>query len=159
MLSGLLITVLLPTVLGQFARPFLKARIAPYKKAFSIFQQSIVLLIIFNAVAGSGTRILEAGASLTIVFGFMVLLHSLILAMNFGISRAIGLDRPSTTAFTIHSSQKTLTVSYLVWAGYFAAVYPLALIPGIVYHLTQMIMDTIVAERFRVAAEKAEGAA
>jgi sodium/bile acid cotransporter 7 len=88
----------------------------------------------------------------------MIFLHSLILALNYGLSKAIGLDRPSTTAFTIHASQKTLTVSYLVWAGYFAAVYPLALIPGIVYHLTQMIMDTIVAERFRVAAERAEEA-
>jgi sodium/bile acid cotransporter 7 len=36
-----------------------------------------------------------------------------------------------------------------VWSGYFANPYPLALIPGIVYHLTQMIMDTFVAERFR----------
>jgi hypothetical protein len=29
----------------------------------------------------------------------------------------------------------------------------LALIPGIVYHLTQMIMDTFVAERFRKLSE------
>jgi len=35
--------------------------------------------------------------------------------MNYGISKIIGLDRPSTTAFTIHTSQKTLAVSYLVW--------------------------------------------
>jgi sodium/bile acid cotransporter 7 len=68
------------------------------------------------------------------------------------------LDRPSTTAFTIHVSQKTLTVSYLVWAGYFASQYPMALIPGIGYHLTQTILDSIVAERFRVAADRAERA-
>ena len=74
--------------------------------------------------------------------------------MNYALSRLIGLDRPSTTAFTIHTSQKTLTVSYLVWAGYFATQYPMALIPGIGYHLTQTIMDSIVAERFRAAAER-----
>ncbi len=86
----------------------------------------------------------------------MVCLHSLILAMNYGISRLISLDRPSTAAFTIHTSQKTLTISYLVWAGYFATDYPMALIPPIAYHLTQMIMDTIVAHRFRRQAEAGE---
>jgi len=30
----------------------------------------------------------------------------------------------------------------------------LALIPGIVYHLTQMIMDTFVAEKFRKFSER-----
>lgn len=151
MLIGLLITVLLPTICGQIVRPFIKERLAPFKKPFSVFQQCIVLLIIFNAVASSAGRIVEAGSATIIVLLFMIFLHSLMLVMNFGISRLIGLDRPSTTAFTIQTSQKTLTVSYLVWAGHFAVLYPMALIPGILYHLTQMLMDTVVAERFRNA--------
>jgi len=69
--------------------------------------------------------------------------------MNYGISKFIRLDRPSITAFTIHTSQKTLTVSYLVWNGYFANQYPLAMIPGIIYHLTQMVMDTFLAEKLK----------
>jgi solute carrier family 10 (sodium/bile acid cotransporter), member 7 len=149
MLSGLVTTVLVPILLGKIAQSPLNAFRSRYKRAFSIFQQSIVLLIIFNAVAGSGPSIHAAGASLPLLIVFIIFLHSLILAMNFGISKIIGLDRPSTTAFTIHTSQKTLAVSYLVWSGYFANEYSLALIPGIVYHLTQMIMDTFVAEKFR----------
>ncbi len=151
MLTGLLITVLLPTACGQLARQFVKKLVLSLKKPFSIFQQCIVLLIIFNAVASSAGRIVEAGSSIIIAALFMVFLHSIMLMMNFGISKSIGLDRPSTTAFTIQTSQKTLTVSYLVWAGYFAVKYPMALIPGILYHLTQMIMDTIIAERLRIA--------
>jgi sodium/bile acid cotransporter 7 len=145
----LVITVLVPISLGMLAQPPLTAFRSRYGQAFSIFQQCIVLLIILSAVAGSGTNIHAAGASLPLLLAFIFFLHSLILAMNFGISKIIGLDRPSTTAFTIHTSQKTLAVSYLVWSGYFSSQYPLALIPGIVYHLTQMIMDTLVAERFR----------
>lgn len=155
MLSGLALTVLVPTILGQLVRPLVKGKLAPRRKAFSIFQQCVVLLIIFNAVASSTDRILQAGTAVILVLVFMIFLHSLVLAMNYALSRLIGLDRPSTTAFTIHASQKTLTVSYLVWAGYFAAQYPMALIPGIGYHLTQTIMDSIVAERFRAAAERA----
>ncbi len=159
MLSGLLLTVLVPTVLGQIVRPSVKANLPPYKKLSSIFQQCVVLLIIFNAVASSTDRIVQAGSAVILVLAFMVVLHSLVLAMNYGISKGIGLDRASTVAFTIHASQKTLTVSYLVWAGYFAAQYPMALIPAIGYHLTQMIMDTVVAEKFRNAADKTENAA
>lgn len=149
MLLSLVITVLVPIALGMLAQPPLTVFRSRYGQAFSIFQQCIVLLIILSAVAGSGTNIHAAGASLPLLLAFIFFLHSLILAMNFGISKIIGLDRPSTTAFTIHTSQKTLAVSYLVWSGYFSSQYPLALIPGIVYHLTQMIMDTLVAERFR----------
>ncbi|MGE5256965.1 MAG: bile acid:sodium symporter family protein [Hyphomicrobiales bacterium] len=149
MLSNLAITVLVPIVLGHLVQSRLKARLSRFSRAFSIFQQCIVLLIIFNAVAVSGPKIREAGTMLPLLLAFVIFLHALILTMNYGISKAIGLDRPSTTAFTLHTSQKTLAVCYLVWSGYFANSYPLALIPGIVYHLTQMIMDTFVAERFR----------
>jgi sodium/bile acid cotransporter 7 len=154
MLLSLVITVLVPIALGMLAQPPLTAFRSRYGQAFSVFQQCIVLLIILNAVAGSGDNIHAAGASLPLLLAFIVALHALILIMNFGISKVIGLDRPATTAFTIHTAQKTLAVSYLVWSGYFASQYPLALIPGIVYHLTQMIMDTFVAERFRKRSEE-----
>ncbi len=153
MLTGLTIKVLIPTLIGQLLRPKLKKLIAPYGKSFSIFNQTIVLLIILNAVSSSAGRILQVGPVLGLVVLFMIGLHILIVGMNYGISRLLRLDSPSTSAFTIHTSQKTLTISYLVWAGYFAENYPMALIPPIAYHLTQMIMDTIIAHRFRRKAE------
>ena len=156
MLSGLTVKVLVPTVIGQLLRPFLKDAIAPYKKSLSIFNQLIVLMIVLNAVASSTDRIVQAGAGIAAVFAFMVGLHVLILMMNYGLSRLIRLDRPSTSAFTIHTSQKTLTVSYIVWSGHFAAPYPMALIPAIAYHITQSILDTLVAHRFRERAERAQ---
>jgi sodium/bile acid cotransporter 7 len=153
MLLGLTLKVLVPLVIGQCLRPRLKSKIVPFSKAISIFNQSIVLMIILNAVSSSTHRILEAGAALFLVFLFMVGLHVFIILVNKTTAGIIGLDLPSTAAFTIHTSQKTLTISYLVWAGYFATVYPMALIPGIAYHLTQMIMDTFVAQWFRSKVE------
>jgi len=154
MLTGLTIKVLVPTAIGQMLRPFVKNAIAPYKKAFSIFNQLIVLMIVLNAVSSSTARITQAGTAIIAVFVFMIVLHVLILAMNFAMSRMIRLDRASTSAFTIHTSQKTLTVSYIVWAGHFATLYPMALIPAIAYHITQSIMDTLVAHRFRERMER-----
>ncbi|MEW6267373.1 MAG: bile acid:sodium symporter [Thermodesulfobacteriota bacterium] len=154
MFSGLLVTVLLPTVIGQVFRPWLKRSIGPWKGSFSIFSQIIVLMIIFNAVSDSTGRLVQTGWGISLIFAAMIGLHILLLMLNYGLSRLIGLDQPSTSAFTIHSSQKTLTIAYLVWSGHFARDYPLALIPAIVYHLTQMIMDTLVARYFRRRAER-----
>jgi sodium/bile acid cotransporter 7 len=149
MLSNLVATVLLPIVLGAFFQSRLNAYLTRFNKAFSVFQQSIVLLIIFSAFAGAGATIASAGSMLPVLAVFTLALHALILAINYGISRLIRLDWPSTVAFTLHTSQKTLTVSYVVWAGFFAAHFPLAMIPGIMYHLTQMVMDTVVAEQMK----------
>ena len=128
--------------------------IFPYKKQISIFNQSIILMIILNAVSSAADRLLESDITIVWLFVFMFGLHTLILVMNFGLSRIIRLDLPSTAAFTIHTSQKTLTISYLVWVEHFYHSYPMALIPPIVYHLTQSIVDTWVAHRFRRAAER-----
>jgi solute carrier family 10 (sodium/bile acid cotransporter), member 7 len=148
-LSSLALTVLAPTLLGQLLRPRLKHAIIPFKKGFSIFSQCIVLLIIFNAISASISEIMGAGLVIVSVFGFMILLRILILIMNYSISKLINLDQASTSAFTIHTSQKTLTVSYLVWAGYFSTNFPMAMIPPIAFHLTQMFMDTMLAHYFR----------
>jgi sodium/bile acid cotransporter 7 len=153
-LNSLIITVLAPTVIGQILQPKLRHLLGSWKQTFSIFSQCVVLLIIYNAVSASSDRITEAGVTILVLLAFMALLHTMILVFNFGISRLIRLDRPSTSAFTIHTSQKTLTVSYLVWSGYFAAAFPLAMLPGIIYHLIQMIMDTFVASIFRRQLEK-----
>ena len=141
-------TVLIPTTIGQLIRMKVKDAVLPYKKRFSLFQQCVVLLIVFNAVSSSTQRIVDAGIVLVYALTFMIMLHLIFLAMNNLISRLIGLDAPSTAAFTIHTSQKTLTVSYLVWATNFATLFPMALIPGIVYHLSQNIIDTFVAQSF-----------
>jgi sodium/bile acid cotransporter 7 len=153
-LIGLTLKVLIPTLIGLFLHPWLKDKIRPYEPAISIFNQGTVLLIIFNAVSSSTDRILQVGPTLLLVFGFMIALHLFFLAANKLLAGLIRLDEPSTAAFTIHTSQKTLTISYLIWAGHFAAAYPMALIPAIAYHLTQMILGTLAARWFRAKAER-----
>jgi predicted Na+-dependent transporter len=119
---------------------------------FSVFSLLVVLLIIANAVSNSAGRIGELGLRITYIFLFMLLLHAFVLLMNFGLARAIRLDPASASAFTIHVSQKTLTVTYVIWAEYFSA-FTMAMIPSISYHLIQVIGDTFVAHRFREAAD------
>jgi sodium/bile acid cotransporter 7 len=153
MIRNLLYIVVVPIALGQLLRSRLATALQAGNRGFSVFSQCIVLLIIFNAVSVSISRIGQAGWAIASVLVFMVCLHGIYLLGNYGLARLLRLDLPSQAAFTIQTSQKTLTVSYIVWAGYFAAAYPLAMVPVIGYHLTQMVMDTIVAERFKKIAD------
>ena len=156
MIWNLLYIVILPVVVGQILRIKLKASLHSSGQAFSIFSQVIILLIIFNAVSGSVQKIGQAGWSLAGVAVFMIGMHSLYLLGNNAIARILLLDHPSRAAFTIQTSQKTLTVSYIIWSGWFSVAYPLAMTPAIMYHLTQMIMDTMVAHGFRKNVDKCE---
>lgn len=149
LLVGLACKMLLPTVLGQLARQRFRDWVDARRAACSVFQQAVILLIIFNALAVSTDRILGAGVAIVGVAAFMVGLHLLILGMNYRIAGLLRFDRTTVVAFTLHVSQKTLGVTYIIWAGFFASRYPLSLIPGIAYHLTQMILDTMVAQHFR----------
>lgn len=147
LMKNLMLIVLLPTVLGQLFQTKVKDRLNWYHKAFSYFSQTVILMIILNAVSSSTEQLLWTGYRILYLFLFMILLHTIVLFMNRGISRLLKFNRPSTAAFTIHTSQKTLTIPYIVWAGYFSVHLPLSMIPPIVYHLTQMIMDTFVADK------------
>ena len=149
MITNLFMIIIVPIAVGQLLRLRLKHSLAPFHTGFSVFSQCIVLMIIFNAVTGSAARLGSVGPQLGSLLLFVCLLHGVVLAMNFGISHLIRLDRAATAAFTIQTSQKTLTVSYLVWAGYFADAYPMAVMPAIGYHLTQMVADTLLAHRLR----------
>ncbi len=148
-IANLAMVVLLPLAVGQILqRPF-KAWVQRHRKALKLYSQFVVLTIIFNAVTASASRIGAAGLFSLVAFPASFLLHGLFLAMNLGLARLLRLDPASTAALTIHNSQKTLTISYVVWAQTFAAAAPLAIIPCITYHLTQTIVDTFVAQAFR----------
>ena len=148
MMITLALLVLLPTLVGQLLRPRFKRVIAVARPGFSIFSQLVVLLIILNAFSSSADSISRLGLKAGYVVIIMFALHIVVVAVNFGLTRLLHLDTSSTAAFTIHTSQKTLTVTFVVWSSYFAH-YPLALIPATAYHLLQVVADTFLAHRFR----------
>jgi len=149
MLGGLVFKVLLPLMLGQLSRSAVKTFVKRFSRHLSIFQSCIIILIIFNAVSNSADNLAERSSSLIGVTIFVVCLHVFMLVFNYLLARLIRLDRASTIAFTIHTSQKTLAVSYIVWADYFAVDYPAAFIPAIICQLTQMTVGTFVADYFK----------
>ena len=158
MLKSLVLLVLLPTVVGQVCRIKIKDRLEAGKPYFSFFSQLVVLLIILNALSTSAGPLRRLGVGIVGMVMFILVLHVVVLVINFGVARALKLDRASTAAFTIHTSQKTLTITFVIWSSYFAE-FALGLIPAVSYHLVQVIFDSFVARRFKKAACGAGAAA
>jgi len=153
LLRDLALTILLPVALGWLGHRRLRPRLGAWSRALS---QGVVLLIVFNAVSSSAPHM-----SWSVVWGrlafFMILFHGVVLVYHYLVACWLRLDEAAASAFTIHSSQKTLTIPYIVWDGFFAVSNPLAMLPAIVYHLTQLVVDTAVAGFFRRRAERQAG--
>lgn len=148
-LAGLSTTVLAPTLVGALLRRAIRPHLGGWTRPFSQF---VVLLIIFNAAASSVRRVRGAEWAVLALLAFTIALRLAVVGYHWLMSQVLKLDRPSRAAVTIHASQKTLVVSSLVWEWHFAEAYPMAMLPGIAYHLVQMVMDTLIARHLGRAA-------
>lgn len=156
LMGEIALLVLVPVVLGQILRVRNKEKIARRGKSFSIFCQFIILMIIYNSVASSTSELANLGTRIFYIAAVMIVLHIIVLVMNYQICKLLKFDAGSTSAFTLQTSQKTLGLSYILWEGYFIS-FLLAMIPTICYHLTQSIGDTYLAHFFRRNNSKKRG--
>jgi predicted Na+-dependent transporter len=79
---------------------------------------------------------------------FAVALHFVLLVLNAALSRLLMRSADQRTAFVLCSSQKTLPAAILIWKSYFPAT-PLGPIVAVVYHLVQLVVDSILAPSFK----------
>ena len=147
-LSGLVLKVLVPIIIGQLLRPHVGRYTKRFSSAISVFQSLLILFMVMTAVASSADRLNLMAGFLLIVAALVGALHICMILLNYLLARALRLDYETLVAFTIHAPQKTLAVSFLVWSGAFAAQFPGALVPAIVCHLLQMISGTLIAQHF-----------
>ena len=95
---------------------------------------------------------LESGAtpvsitSIGAVATACLLVHLIGLGTGFRTSRAMRFDRSNQIAVALACSQKSLPVALFLYQTYFQS-YPLAVIPMAIYHVGQLIVDTLIAER------------
>lgn len=147
----LVLTLIVPVGLGQLLRApaSLRGLADRWKPALSVLAQLLVLVIILQAVVLASRSV---GSSLQAQLGQLALVSALCLAIHLlGLGAGyyggfvLGLPADERIAAAIAGSQKTLPVSLVLITSYFSA-FPLAVVPILVYHIGQLVLDSLVIE-------------
>jgi sodium/bile acid cotransporter 7 len=161
MMEKLLLVLILPVALGQLARaiPPVARAAGRHKKVLGVVAQLLVLCVIVKGAVGASGRLSSESSALeplAIAVAALACLatHLGALFVGLGGARAFGFDRPSQIAVAFACSQKTLPVAIFLFDTYFKETHHLALVPIVVYHVGQLVLDTFLADRFAHHKEK-----
>ncbi|MES2788772.1 MAG: bile acid:sodium symporter [Planctomycetota bacterium] len=159
----LLVGVLLPIILGQIVRQpaVLSAWALRHKVGISAVAQVQILIMVWTAAVKGGYRISQTNlvislSSVVLVWASVIVVHLTTLYAGFYLCRILRVSRADQIAVAFAGSQKTLPVGLLIsetlsrQAGLSFAVFPM-----LMYHASQLFLDTIIADRI-VANEQAK---
>ncbi|MCA9100229.1 MAG: bile acid:sodium symporter family protein [Planctomycetales bacterium] len=161
MVTKLAMLVVLPTLAGQFMRiiPLVAQWASRNKSLLSTVAQVGILAIVFVGSVTGGIQIRAGQAVHPLVWlevtVAIVVLHVSMLAAGHVFGRLVGLSRADRIAVGFSGSQKTLMIGLLVAVEFYSEL-ALAMLPMIIYHVFQLLFDTLVADRFRQRQQAAE---
>ncbi len=163
MVQQLFLTTLVPILCGQLCRwPAPCARLADrWKTPLSVLAQVGILSIVFTAATEAGRRLTLHAASpspstspsiaaLAVMAACCVGLHLLAMAVAWGGAHLARFPRADQIAVAFAASQKTLPIGILIATDprTFGTSFPWAVYPMLVYHASQLFLDTAIADWF-----------
>jgi sodium/bile acid cotransporter 7 len=154
LMQDLALVLVLPVALGQICRavrPMAQAA-TRHRRLLDGISRLFILAIILKAAVAVRDKLAENSASLTVASLLLTLvlclgIHLAALSGGFWSSRLLGCDRPTRIAIAFAGSQKTLPVGLYLFDVYFVNTFPLAVIPIAFYHIGQLVVDTLIAEK------------
>lgn len=120
------------------------------KPALSILTQLGILAMVLSGATICGLKLAETEGGQLSGFPAMavvaLVLHLAMFYAGYYLARLCGFSRPQQIAVGIGGSQKTLMVGLDIAITY---VGGLAILPMVVYHVCQLLADTVIADRLR----------
>ncbi|TWU59353.1 Sodium Bile acid symporter family protein [Rubripirellula tenax] len=112
-------------------------------------QWGILVMVVFGAIASRQTVDQNGDgplgwSTLGMLLAVVAVIHTVALALGIGVSRSMGIDRDRQIAVGIGGSQKTLMVGLQI-----AIDCGVSVVPMLVYHLSQLVIDTVVVDRWK----------
>ena len=123
-----------------------------YKVPLSSTAQICILFIILGSAMKAGPKIMESSAGgaggLLWVVASMAVLHLAAFAVAWYGARLVGLSREDALAAAFSGSQKTLPIGvYLASLLSTQGAGALAVFPILVYHVSQLVIDSVIADK------------
>ncbi len=148
----LALMVALPIVAGQLLRVLPAVRNAARRRrlALGLYAQAGILSMVLVGAVECGKQLARLGEGLAPlawhIAAMMVLaaaVHTAAWFMGFGAVRGLGLPRADAIGVAFAGSQKTLMVGLAIAIDFGG----LAVLPMVAYHVEQLIIDTLLADR------------
>jgi solute carrier family 10 (sodium/bile acid cotransporter), member 7 len=158
LMQKLLVSALLPIIAGQSARliPAVAAFADKRKVPLGVIAQGCILAMVFWESVKAGPQA-SAGAlsggmgAIALVWASCIVLHLAGMALAVAASCVLQFERVDRSAIAFAASQKTLPIGVYVAATFSAAGAPLAVLPMLMYHASQLFVDTAVADQIAAA--------
>lgn len=157
MVTKLALLVVLPIVIAQIVRLWrpLGHWATEKKSALSTAAQCGILSMILLGTSQAGIKLFEEGT--VVVSGEIILMIFIVLGVHLsmfwsglGIARMLRFPREDQIAVGFAGSQKTLMVGLTIAMDYGG----LTLLPMVVYHVGQLLVDTLIADFLRRRGEE-----
>lgn len=155
MMRDLLLAGLLPIVAGQLLRLVTPcAQFADrHKTGLGVLAQACILAIVFWTSLKAGPQLSGGGkasggiAAALWVWLCCIALHTAGMHFALRVGRVFGFARPDLIGVAFAASQKTLPIGVLIAMSFSDRGLPFAVFPMLMYHASQLFIDTVVADR------------
>ncbi|MFC3059309.1 bile acid:sodium symporter family protein [Paenirhodobacter populi] len=143
--------IVLPFVAGQLVRPWIGAFIRRHKLLTMIVDRGSILLIVYSAfsagtVAGLWSHV--PASRLLLLFGVIAVFLALAFAAMAAAGRGLRLPGPDRSALFFCGSTKSLASGLPIASALFPAASVGAIIlPTMIYHISQLLLCSIIAQR------------
>jgi sodium/bile acid cotransporter 7 len=154
MITSLGVLVVAPMTVAQLCRlaPAIARRATRAKRFCSTLAQfGILAMVMIGAVqistylAATNWREAISMGALAAMGALVISLHLTILGAGYVLAQLAKFDRADQIAVAFAGSQKTLMVALYIAINYF---HGLAILPIVVYHVGQLFVDTLIADRW-----------
>lgn len=154
------VSLLLPFVLGQLARPLIGAFLARHKAIVGRVDRSSILLVVYTAFSAAvveGLWHLVSALNLAVIAMATVFILLVVLAASWQLGKLLRLDRADAIVLLFCGSKKSLASGVPIAGTLFpAAQVGLVILPLMLFHQIQLIVCAMIARNLASATTAAD---
>ncbi len=146
MMVQIALLVLVPLLIGLWLRPKGSKLAGFFSSVIPVFNQSMILAIVWMALSGAREAVISAGTETLHVVVLAFVFHAVLLGTAFGFLSLFRIGRGKRESVIFMGGQKTLPLSVLLQTTLFPQ-YGLALAFCVIHHFVHLMMDGYLVHR------------
>jgi predicted Na+-dependent transporter len=143
LLVKLVLLVLTPAIIGQAIKRMQPGWAGRQERLISTAPVVALGIIVYLSCSSQADRLKELSVShIGSLLLPSVIVHMVLLVVGYtGAKYVLRLQEPAGRSLAIVCSQKTLPIAIAVWSIAFSELYPLAVLPALIFHPSQILCD------------------